>query len=72
MMFLLFVLAVSVFLNFAFIFRFLKYNGEFYINDSNPDDVKPVLKMDLDEWSDLNFIVIRHVHNKDISDKERK
>ena len=72
MIFLLVTLAVSIFLNVAFVYRFINANGEFWLDDRNPDNIKPVLKMDLDEWEGLNYIVIRYVHNKDSGDKERK
>lgn len=65
MIFLLFALALSVFLNIAFIFRFTRYNGEFYLNDSDPNDVKPVLKMDLDEWMEFNYIIIKNIKHKE-------
>lgn len=61
-------LVVSVLLNMLLIFRFVRYNGEFWLNDEDPDDVKPILKFDLDECLKLNYIVIRILKK----DKERK
>jgi len=74
--FLIFALSLSIVLNILFIYRFFKTNGEFWLDDRNPDDIKPVLRFDLDEWLKFNFVVIKVVKepfkDKDSGDKERK
>lgn len=53
------ILAISLFLNFALIYRFVQYDAEFVWDISDPDDVKPLLKIDFDKVEDMNFFVVK-------------
>ena len=51
--------AVSLLLNWAFIFRFLNYDAEFHLDKSDPDNIKPILKFDLDEVEEKSFFIVK-------------
>lgn len=57
--------AVSLLLNWAFIFRFLNHDAEFYMDKTDPENVKPVLKFDLDEVEEKSFFVVKVIKDKE-------
>lgn len=56
---LIFLLVLSVFLNVCFIVRIHDYDAEFYLDISDPENVKPILKFDLDEVEDRPFFIVK-------------
>lgn len=56
---------VSLLLNWALIFRISDYDAEFYMDKSDPDNVKPVLKFDLDEVEEKSFFVVKVIKDKE-------
>jgi hypothetical protein len=57
--FLIFLLVLSMFLNFCLISRILCHDAEFYLDTSDPENVKPILKFDLDEVEDKPFFIVK-------------
>ena len=57
--------AVSLLLNWALIFRISDYDAEFYMDKSDPENVKPVLKFDLDEVEEKSFFVVKVIKDKE-------
>ena len=56
---LIFLLVLSVFLNVCFIIRIHDHDAEFYLDTSDPENVKPILKFDLDEVEDKPFFIVK-------------
>lgn len=56
---LIFLLVLSLFLNVCFIVRITSYDAEFYLDTSDPENVKPILKFDLDEVEDRPFFIVK-------------
>lgn len=56
---------VSLLLNWALIFRISDYDAEFYMDKSDPENVKPVLKFDLDEVEEKSFFVVKVIKDKE-------
>lgn len=57
--------AISLLLNWVLIFRFVNYEAEFYLDKSDPSNVKPVLKFDLDEVEDKSFFIVKVIKDND-------
>lgn len=53
------VLSISLFINWAFIYRFIKYDAEFLWDVTDPNDVKPLLKIDFDKVEDMKYFVVK-------------
>lgn len=64
-------LTLSIFLNYAFIMRIHNHDAVFYLDKTDLDDIKPVLKFDLDEVEKKNFFVVKVLKDKDSGDKKR-
>ena len=57
---------ISLLLNWALIFRFHNHEAEFYLDESDPENVKPVLKFDLDEVGDgRSFFIVKVIKNNE-------
>jgi hypothetical protein len=56
---LIFVLILSLFLNFCLISRILCHDAEFYLDTSDPENVIPILKFDLDEVENKPFFIVK-------------
>ena len=65
------ILVMSIFLNYAFILRIHNHDAVFYLDKTDPDDIKPVLKFDLDEVEEKNFFVVKVLKDKDSGDNKR-
>ena len=65
--FIIIVLLLSLFLNYAFIMRIHSYDATFYLDKKDPNSIKPVIKFDVDEIEDKPFFIV-----KVLKDKERK
>ena len=63
-MLLIFALIFSVFLNVCFIIRIHDHDAEFYLDISDPDNVKPILKFDIDEVEDKPFFIVKVLKEK--------
>ena len=57
--------AVSLLLNWALIFRISDYDAEFYMDKSDPENIKPVLKFDLDEVEEKSFFIVKVIKDKE-------
>lgn len=63
-MLLIFALVFSVFLNVCFIIRILDHDAEFFLDISDPNNVKPILKFDIDEVEDKPFFIVKVLKEK--------
>jgi hypothetical protein len=70
---LIFVLFLSLFLNFCLISRILCHDAEFYLDISDPENVKPILKFDIDEVENKPFFIVKVIkkENNSCNIKER-
>lgn len=57
--------AISLLLNWVLIFRFHNHEAEFYLDKSDPSNVKPVLKFDLDEVEDKSFFIVKVIKDNE-------
>ena len=57
--------AISLLINWVLIFRFHNHEAEFYLDKSDPGNVKPVLKFDLDEVEEKSFFVVKVIKDKE-------
>lgn len=65
--FIIIVLLLSLFLNYALIMRIHSHDATFYLDKKDPNNIKPVIKFDVDEIEDKPFFIV-----KVLKDKERK
>lgn len=63
-------LIVSLILNWAMIFRISCADAEFYLDKSDPDNVKPVLRFDLDDVEDKPFFIVKVLKDEDKREKK--
>lgn len=57
-------LIFSVYLNVCFIIRILDYDAAFFLDISDPDNVKPILKFDIDEVEKKPFFIVKVLKKK--------
>lgn len=57
-------LIFSVFLNVCFIIRILDHDAVFFLDISDPDNVKPILKFDIDEVEKKPFFIVKVLKEK--------
>lgn len=57
--------AISLLLNWVLIFRFHNHEAEFYLDKSDPSNVKPVLKFDLDEVEEKSFFIVKVIKDNE-------
>ena len=58
-------LIVSLILNWAMIFRISCADAEFYLDKSDPENIKPVLKFNLDKVEDRPYFIVKVVKDKE-------
>lgn len=56
----------SLILNWALIIRIHEADATFYIDKTDPDNVKPVIKFDLDEIETKSFFIVKVLKDKDV------
>lgn len=59
------ILGVSLVLNWALIFRISDHDAEFYMDKTDPENVKPVLKFDLDEVEEKSFFIVKVIKDNE-------
>ena len=59
------ILGISLVLNWALIFRISDYDAEFYMDKTDPENVKPVLKFDLDEVEEKSFFIVKVIKDNE-------
>lgn len=63
------ILIVSLILNWTLIFRISCADADFYLDKTDPDNVKPVIKFDLDDVENKPFFIVKVLKDKDSRDK---
>ncbi len=59
------ILGISLILNWALIFRISDYDAEFYMDKTDPENIKPVIKFDLDDIEEKNFFIVKVIKDND-------
>jgi hypothetical protein len=62
-------LLLSLIFNFLLICRLADADAEFYLDKSDPDNIKPVLRFNLDKIEDRPYFVVKVIKDKDSGDK---
>lgn len=62
-------LLLSLIFNFLLICRLADADAEFYLDKSDPDNIKPVLRFNLDKIEDRPYFIVKVVKDKDSGDK---
>lgn len=62
-------LLLSLIFNFLLICRLADADAEFYLDKSDPDNIKPVLRFNLDKVEDRPYFIVKVVKDKDSGDK---
>lgn len=57
-------LIASLILNWAMVFRISCADAEFYLDKSDPDNIKPVIRFDLDDIEDKPFFIVKVLKDK--------
>jgi hypothetical protein len=65
------ILGISLVLNWALILRIADHDAEFYMDKTDPENVKPVIKFDLDNIEEKNFFIVKVLKDKDSGDNKR-
>lgn len=58
-------LLVSLIFNFLLICRLADADAEFYLDKSDPENIKPVLKFNLDKVEDRPYFIVKVVKDKE-------
>ena len=62
-------LLFSLIFNFLLICRLADADAVFYLDKSDPDNIKPVLKFNLDKIEDRPYFIVKVIKDKDSGDK---
>ena len=57
-------LLLSLIFNFLLICRLADADAEFYLDKSDPDNIKPVLRFNLDKIEDRPYFIVKVVKDK--------